>query len=223
MHIMRKARTVRQDTPMASHDAKVCAPMHKPCAGGVVSGLDAVAANGWYVVVVKKRYELRSHQYLSQPSRLPYPIESYVACQQEMHFYANRTRRMVDRIVIPGKLFVRVDQQHRLDVLRQCPYLSHYMMDPTRITRNGFHDFARVPDCEIRQLRELLAVANTPVEYLESAPKVGDRVQVLGGRFHGLKGQILDLGNSQQVIVTLDTLGSFRFKLSAEDLGLVVG
>lgn len=165
---------------------------------------------------------MRCHHMLSDlPNHIGYPIESYVASQQELHFYANRTRRLINRIVIPGKVFIRVDQRHRIDVLKQCPLISHYMMDAARDLRNGFRNFAQVPNQELQQLRELLAIADAPVEYSENRPQIGDNIQVLTGRFHGLKGTVIEEQGSKYAMVILDSLGTFRFKLPVKDIGKI--
>jgi transcription antitermination factor NusG len=180
-------------------------------------------ADSWYVVVVKARSELYCRQYLTSPGLLPYQVEVYVASQQEVHFYSNRTRRTVEHIVIPGKIFIRVDGLHRQDVLKRCPMLSHYLIDPARNpTEQGFRNFARVPDAEICRLREILTQAEGPVEYTaDQRPHPGEKVQVLTGRFSGLTGVVLEEGGNRFAIVRLDKLGSFRFKLPTKDLGQI--
>jgi len=213
---------MNNDSKEENTAAGVGAMLHKPHGGAVPATQEDTASGAWYVAVVKGRNEVRCHQLLSDlPDRIGYPIESYVASQQELHFYANRTRRLVERVVIPGKVFIRVDQKHRVDVLKQCPLISHYMMDAARDLRNGFRNFAQVPDRELSQLRDLLAIADAPVEYSETRPRKGDNIQVLSGRFHGMKGSIIDDRGSKYVTVILDSLGTFRFKLPVKDIGKI--
>ena len=95
------------------------------------------------------------------------------------------------------------------------------MMDAARDLRNGFRNFAQVPDRELSQLRDLLAIADAPVEYSETRPRKGDNIQVLSGRFHGMKGSIIDDHGGKYVMVILDSLGTFRFKLPVKDIGKI--
>jgi len=212
---------MKENSSTTGNPSETCAALHKPCAGGMERTQLESHDDSWFVAEVKKHQELRSRDHLNRLSHLTYNIETYVASQQQMHFYSNRTRRLVDHIVIPGKVFIRVSEQHRQDVLKQCPLLVRYMMDPAKVTHNGFRAFARVPDWELRKLQELLTTAEGPVEYLDVRPRIGDKVQVLSGRFHGLTGYVLEEGGSKYAIVTLDSLGSFRFRLPISELGQI--
>ena len=202
-----------------TQNAKTGAQVHKPCAGGMPQTDNT---DTWFVAIVKKHNEIRCQDFLNKLTSQGYPVESYVANQQILHFYSNRTRRLVNHIVIPGKIFIRVNEEHRQDLLKLCPLLSYYKMDPARVTASGSRDFARVSDIEIQRLRDILASADGPVEYLETPPKSGDKIQVLSGRFHGLKGYVLEDADKKFAIIILDQLGSFRIKIPTKDLGQIV-
>ena len=202
--------------------SRLDASLRRPCAGGLRSS-KSFDPTAWYVGVVRRRNELVCRRILNNLSQVPYKVEAFVAAQQEVKFYANRTRRLIEHIIIPGRIFIRVDESYRQDVLKQCLFLSKYMMDPSaELTESGCREFARVPDREIQHLRDILELADGIVEYSESMPKTGDRVQVLSGRFHGLTGTVSENADGRKyAVVVLDKLGSFKFRLPLQDIGKI--
>jgi transcription antitermination factor NusG len=160
---------------------------------------------------------------LNDADRFPYKVEAYVAAQQELVLRANRTRHVKERVVIPGKIFIRVDSSNRQDVLKQCLLLSRYVMDPSASpTANGHTAFARVPDWEIQRLRDIFTLADGPVEYTDALPQPYDKVQILSGPLHGLRGTIATISGHKFATVLLDTLGTFRFRLHISDLAKLI-
>lgn len=93
---------------------------------------------------------------------------------------------------IHGKIFVRVSEVNRIDVLRKCAHLKGYIKDPARaLTANDFTDFARVPDREMKALRKILEIANGAVEYSEQPFRANDAIRITKGilsRSEELKG-----------------------------------
>jgi transcription antitermination factor NusG len=175
--------------------------------------------SAWYIAQVKRHNELVCRKILNDPERFPYKVEAYVAAQQELVYRANRTRHIKERVVISGKVFIRVDQRHRQDVLKQCLLLSRYVMDPSASpTASGYTAFARVPDWEIQRLRDIFDLADGPVEYTDTTPRPNDKIQVLAGPLHGLRGVITDVSGRKYATVLLDTLGTFTFRLPVSDI-----
>ncbi len=177
----------------------------------------------WYVVQIKRFSEEKAQKMLNNPdgfvntaTGVPYHVEAYAAIQTGLK----------NKVVIHGKLFVRVDELHRIDILRQCPYLKGFMKDPSLShTANDFTNFARVPDKQIARLRAILEIADGPVAYNETVPQAHDNIQVIGGLlskstlFKDLKGEISQTDGKKYATVILDSLGSFKFKLSVKNLG----
>ena len=176
----------------------------------------------WYVVQVKRHKEVDSRDFLNTPQGFinestmePYTVEAYAAIQEEED----------NRLVIHGKIFVRVAEVNRIDVLRKCMFLKGYVKDPAReLTQHDFTDFARVPDREIRALREILEIADGAVEYSEVPFKINDSVKITKGilsRSEFLKDQkcSVELVNGKKrATVILDSLGVFKFNISLSQL-----
>lgn len=162
---------VKTGSDFSQNDIETSDNMLRPCAGGIPKSLKEKPfdPSAWYIAQVKRHNELVCRKILNDPDRFPYKVEAYVAAQQELVYRANRTRHIKERVVISGKVFIRVDQRHRQDVLKQCLLLSRYVMDPSASpTASGYTPFARVPDWEIQRLRDIFNLADGPVEYTDT-------------------------------------------------------
>lgn len=190
------------------------------CSKGKAEKMKAFDPTAWYVAETKRNTEMICLKIINGLKDVDYPVEAYVASQQELKFYANRTRRIKENIIIHGKIFIRVDEKNRPDVLKRCLFLTKYVKDPAASpTEGGFTNFARVPDWELQKLREICILADGPIEYTEHQPMYGDKIQVLSGQFRGLKGEVKEYDGRKHIMVILDKLGSFRFRLPLETIG----
>ena len=212
---------VMADSVETQSNSETCDSVLRPCAGGMPESprKRPEDPSAWYIAMVKRHNELVCRKILSDPDRFPYQVEAYVAAQQELVYRANRTRHIKERVVIPGKIFIRVDSRNRQDVLKQCLLLSRYVMDPSASpTASGFTSFARVPDWEIQRLRDIFTLADGPVEYNDILPQPHDKIQVLTGPLHGLRGTVQEVSGRKYATVLLDSLGVFSFKMPISDL-----
>ena len=176
----------------------------------------------WYVVQTKRYKEVDSRNLLNSPrgfvderTKEPYTVEAYAAVQEDED----------NKLVIHGKIFVRVDEAHRVDVLKKCPYLKGYVKDPAlSLTVNDFTDFARVPDREMKALRAILEIADGAVEYSENPFSLNDTVRIKKGILSksevlkGLEGTIEMVNGRKKATVILDKLGVFKFILPVSQL-----
>ena len=171
----------------------------------------------WYIVQTKRYKEVSSRDFLNSPkgfvndsTKEPYTVEAYAAVQEDEG----------NRLVIHGKIFVRVAEINRVDVLKKCPYLKGYVKDLALAhTEFDFSDFARVPDREIKALREILEIADGVVEYSDQPLKINDTVKISKGilsraeELKGLEGTIDMVNGRKRATVVLDKLGVFKFNL----------
>ena len=186
----------------------------------------------WYVYGVKRNKEIDACSFFKDPKNIPFEIEVYAAVQQKkVRTYkkgqkSSGTKKLVEKVVIHGKVFIRVDESHRVATLKQCPLLTHCMVDPTLSrTQEGFRDFARVPDAQMRALKAVLELAGSDVEFSEELPPhVHDTVTLNDGylsesdALKGLKGTVEMVNGKKRATVILDNIGCFKFTLSVDDL-----
>ena len=176
----------------------------------------------WYVVQTKRYKEVISRDFLNSTQGFvndstnePYTVEAYAAIQEDED----------NRVVIHGKIFIRVDVVHRVDVLRKCSYLKGYVKDlALSRTEHDFTDFARVPDREIKALRAILEIADGDVEYSEEPFSVNDTVMFKKGilskseALKDMKGSIEMVNGKKRATIILDKLGVFKFNIPVSQL-----
>ena len=176
----------------------------------------------WYVVQTQRYKEVESRDLLSSPkgfvnekTKETYTVEAYAAVQEDEG----------NRLVIHGKIFIRVEKINRIDVLRKCPYLKGYVKDLALAhTENDFTDFARVPDREIKALRAILEIADGDVEYSEEPFSVNDTVKFKKGilskseALKDMEGTIEMVNGKKRATIILDKLGVFKFTLPVSQL-----
>ena len=110
--------------------------------------------------------------------------------------------------------------------LKLCNLLTHCVVDPTLSrTKEGFRDFARVPDAQIRALKAVLELADGDVEFSEEVPPQVHETVTLNDGFlsesdalKGLKGTVEMVNGKKRATVILDNIGCFKFTLSVHDL-----
>ena len=186
----------------------------------------------WYVYGVKRNKEIETCSFFNDSNNIPFEIEAYAAIQQKkVRTYkkgqkSDGSKKLVEKVVIHGKVFIRVDESHRVDTLKQCSLLTHCVVDPTLSrTKEGFRDFARVPDTQIRALKAVLELADGDVEFSEEVPPLVHETVTLNDGFlsesdalKDLKGTVELVNGKKRATVILDNIGCFKFTLSVHDL-----
>ena len=187
-------------------------------------------STAWYVFGVKRNAEIAVREFFNSPSQhflnkstgVAYNAEAYTAVQM-----TRVKRKKVEKTVIRGKIFLRVDEAHRVDVMKQCDLLTHCVVDRAfSATPSGTPRFARVPDAEIQTLKSVLEWADGIVEFSEEIPpQVNEEVVLLDGllsqseALKGLKGTVQAVNGKKTATVILNNIGCFKFILPLSDIG----
>ena len=186
----------------------------------------------WYVYGVKRNKEIEARSFFNDSQDIPFEIEAYAAVQQKkVRTYkkgqqSSGPKKLVEKVVIHGKVFIRVDESHRVATLKLCSLLTHCVVDPTLSrTKEGYRDFARVPDAQMNALKAVLELADGDVEYSEEVPPQVNETVVLNDGFFsesealkGLQGTVEMVNGKKRATVILDNIGCFKFTLSVGDL-----
>jgi transcription antitermination factor NusG len=156
----------------------------------------------WYAVFTSPRHEKRTASHLGQLQ-----IESFLPLYKVKHRWKNRSTVTLELPLFPNYLFVRIDAQERLRVLRVPSVLS--------IVSCG-REPVPVPDRYIAGLRDaILTCAIEPHPGLD----VGDKVRITSGAMAGLEGVLDRRKNSFRVVLRLDMIGrSVALEVGVEDI-----
>lgn len=199
---------------MAEEDENTAIPLTKDTKEVRQSLGGAVSAPKWYVAAVRRNREEICRKQLHESG-----IEAYVACQKETHVYRNRHQREITRIVIPGIVFIHVNENQRLQVLKDNPHIQFFLTNKAAQSNSyGRHPFAVIPDAQMDTLRFMLYHAEAPVSFTAEPLHLGDHIRIIRGQLAGLEGAVTRDANSTHIVVTIDLLGSAMVTISPDDI-----
>jgi len=188
-------------------DGKATAEMQNVCAGGV-------PGRKWFVALVRNKYERRCHEELQA---LGY--DSFVASQEEIRTYQCRKRHRIERIVIPTIVFLHATDLERLQAMKQCKLIYHFMTNRALVANDlGRHPYAVVPDHQMEQLRFMLRNAEAPVSFTDQPLHSGERIRIIRGRLKGFEGSVIRTEGTTRVFASLDFLGCAMVTVNPDDI-----
>lgn len=170
----------------------------------------------WYVAIVNNKSERRTAERLDA---LGY--ETYVASQEEVRQWRDGRRRKVQRMVIPGLVFIKATEAERRQTLTGN-LVKRYLSDRAAQRPQGYNaPPAIIPEAQLERLRFMLGQADTPVQFSDRPLPPGTRVRVIRGPLRGLEGEIArsaSKDNNAILHVRLDYLGCALLDVAREDI-----
>lgn len=173
-----------------------------------------VAETKWFIAIVNNRSEKKNAERLTKMG-----IENYVPVQEEMRLWSNGKKTMVERVMIPSKIFIHCNECERRKIVN-LPFIFRFMTNPAGTSTNSINkQLAVVPDVEIEQLKFMLGIAKTTVAFTDRFVK-GDKVKVRRGPFRGLIGVVLEDTESKtnHLYIDIDFLGSAYVRIDPNDV-----
>ena len=149
----------------------------------------------WFIAECKPTKEMTVRAMLSNAK-----YEVYVASRSEEKVYANRTRRTIERIFIPGKVFVHTEEKNLMDIMRGFSSVWRFMINRLSAERK----FAFVPDNQMQQLQYVLGHAQNPVYITAGSLKVGQEVRVMRGALAGVQGSFYKEGHTSYIVIQVE-------------------
>lgn len=167
----------------------------------------------WYVAVVN-----RNSEKLIREKLILKGFEAYVASQMEDHIWKNGRKKKIEHVLIPAKIFIRLTEQERLEVVH-LPYISYFLTDKAMATNAfGVHPLAVIPDREMQMLRFMLCNADSPVDFVSTQFRTGDRIRIVRGALKGFEGEVARITGETYVFIRLSVLGSALTRVSPQDI-----
>lgn len=177
-------------------------------------GVQKAEKKKWFVAIVNNHSEKKYAQALSKMG-----YEVFVPIQTEERTWKNGTVKTVECILIPTMVFVFCTEEERKNKVIKQPLIKHFMVDNTRIDKNGRHPIAHIPEEQMKVFQELLEKADEPIIIEPSLLHIGDRVKVVKGKLIGIEGNILEQRNGETfLIIEIDLLGCAKLGISLEDV-----
>lgn len=171
-----------------------------------MTGSSDPAQQRWFVAYVKSCQERKAVERLSLLG-----IESYLPLQREVHQWSDR-RKLVERLVIPGVVFVKCSEQDRRMVAAQVWQISAFMFE------RGEGKPAVVRDSEMESFRMMVEHGQRQVSMLTGTLAPGDRVVVVSGPLSGFECELVSVDGRRCLAMRLGTLGMATMDLSVDSI-----
>ena len=169
------------------------------------------STGSWHLLWVNAKAEKAVRNRLTDDG-----FEAFVAAAREIHTWRRGEKRVVERVLIPCVVFVRIEQKDQLTVLR-CPGAHSFMADPARKQSGAsyWERLARVGDREMLTLRKMLAQQDARVEFATRGFTVGEEVLVRGLGEESYLAQVVRIYGERQACigVRLSFLGCAYMKV----------
>ena len=132
--------------------------------------------------------------------------EAYLASQSETVVYKCRNRRVKEKVIIPGKVFVHTEESNLMSIMLAHSSVWRFMLNRTTKDRR----FAFVTDDEMQNLQYMLGSASNPVLITADKLKVGQKVKVMRGALAGLEGWFYREGHTSFIVIKV-TMGTNHY------------
>lgn len=170
----------------------------------------------WYVAVVNRNSEKLIREKLLQQG-----YDAYVASQMEDHVWANGRKKKIEHVLISAKIFIRLTEPERREVVH-LPYINYFLTDKAMATNAfGVHPMAVIPDREMQMLRFMLCNADSPVDFVSTQFRTGDRIRIVRGALKGFEGEVTRLSGETYVFARLSVLGSAMTRVLPQDIEVI--
>ena len=155
----------------------------------------------WYVLYVRMHHEKKTAEKLKAAG-----ITYYLPVQEVIRQWSDR-RKKLQVVVIPMMIFVRISEAERVRLLKEIPALTGSLID--RCT----HRPAVIREEDMKRFMFMLDYSEEAVRFISEPLQAGELIQVIKGPLKGLKGELIEVEGTTQVVVRIDQLGCASVEL----------
>lgn len=163
----------------------------------------------WFVARVRSCCELKAGDLFA---KLGY--ESFVPVRKEIHKWSDR-RKLIDKVLIPHIVFVRMNEIQRRQSCSQNPYVTCYMSAHRPGSELLFKP-AVVRDEDMDNFRSFLTDTSYPVDIVTASLAPGDRVRIVSGPLEGRECELVSVEGRKCIVSRLGILGTAAVEISAD-------
>lgn len=169
----------------------------------------------WFIAIVGTNREKAIRDQLNAQG-----YETYVASQQELRYWRNGRRKMVEVVKISHTLFIYATEAERDHILRTNGTIIRYFLMDRSLADTGTKKFAMIPDKEMHMFQLMLAQSEAAVEFSVSPLCLGDKVRVVHGNLCGFEGQVVRINGTEvhHIGIRIGQLGCAMVQVSQNDI-----
>lgn len=146
----------------------------------------------WYAVYTSSRAEKKVKERLDEAG-----VENYLPLRTEYRIWSTRKKK-VSVPLIPGYIFVRIDEGQFLTVLNTLGVVA-FLKERAKAVA--------IPDKQIDQLRFIENNTDEPVEMSFEKIPAGTFVKIARGKLTGFEGEVVEICDKYKIILRLEHLG----------------
>jgi len=164
----------------------------------------------WYVAYVRSCQERKIAERLAAQG-----IEVYVPVQKVKRRWSDRVK-IVDRLLLPGLVFIRCTEEIRATVFKLTYGISYFLMDKTSKERK----FLTVPESQMEDFMRVVRALNgeDEISMVDYNVEPGDVVRVIRGPLTGFVCECVEVQNKHKLIIRLGMVGSALVSVEISDI-----
>ncbi len=160
----------------------------------------------WFVAYVRSCQERRLSDVLSNLG-----VEHYLPVQVERRKWSDRIK-VVDRLVLPGMMFIRTTEPQRVRLLQDISLICRFM------SKGGSYNPVRIPDGQMDDFRFMVSRSSGKVTVSSEKFLPGEKIEIASGPLKGFRCEIVRNCGELFVAVRLEMLGTAIVEVSAADI-----
>ena len=166
----------------------------------------AVSNAQWYIAECKPTRERTIREMLKKAG-----YEAYVASQKEKHRYKSGNTRVVEHIILPGRVFVKTEETSLVDIMTSFSSVYRFLINKAAgADKYGNKPFAFVPKGEMDRLQCMLDGSEKPVYITDLKLELDQEVKVVRGPLAGIEGRFYREGSATYIVIKV-AMGSNHY------------
>lgn len=148
----------------------------------------------WYAVYTKSHFEKKVNDMLIERN-----IAAFLPLQKKIRQWSDR-KKTVEVPLLKSYVFAYINNNDYLKILEIFGVVKF-------ITYLGKSNPAPIPDEQIDNLK-IFTKSKNDIEIIYKLLNVGDKVEVVGGAFNGLTGELIEYHGNKKIVVKINHLNA---------------
>jgi len=146
----------------------------------------------WYVIYTRPRFEKITYKLLLEKN-----IHTYLPLKTTIRQWKDRKKK-IEIPLIPSYLFVKIDLKDYLKVLKTEGVVNFIKFN---------NKFVPVPEWQINNIK-IMMDENADFQEITDNQNIlkGDFVEIISGKFKGMRGTVVYKGKTKNIIIRLDVV-----------------
>jgi|SRR5690554_113664 len=156
--------------------------------------INNIAEKRWLAAYVKMHHEKKVRDKLTSMG-----IKNFLPVQSEIRQWSDRKKK-IERTLIPMMIFVFVDTQEQLTVIKQTSVLRYLVL-------RGERKPTVIPEHQMTNFMFMINNSDQPLDFSSEYFQPGEKVRVTKGALSGLEGELVNIDGHSKIAIRIEQLG----------------